>query len=102
VLLNEALSRAVDRRQALAEASRVVRPDGRVLILDWVQPVALQNKTISSSSEQGEAPLAENHLRALLAEQGLTIRQRSWLPGKSPNYALFVAMPHSALQTGAA
>jgi ArsR family transcriptional regulator len=102
VLLNEALSRATDRRQALAEASRVVRPDGRVLILDWVQPVARQNKTSSASSEQGAAPLAENHLRALLAEQGLTVSQRSWLPGKSPNYALFVAVPQRALQTGVA
>ena len=102
VLLNEALGRADDQRKALAEAARVLRPGGRLLVLDWIQAVARQNNSPFNRSEQGAAPLAENQLRALLAEQGLTVSQRSWLPGKSPNYALFVAVPHNVLETGAA
>jgi hypothetical protein len=80
----------------------VLRPGGRLLVLDWIQAVVRQNKSPFNRSEQGAAPLAENQLRALLAEQGLTVSQRSWLPGKSPNYALFVAVSHNALETGAA
>ena len=102
VLLNEALSRATDKRQVLSEAVRVLRSSGRLLVLDWVQQVALQNKDLPSKSEQGTAMMADNHLRTLLAEQGLTVVRRSWLPGKSPNYALFMAVPVSALKTGAA
>jgi DNA-binding transcriptional ArsR family regulator/2-polyprenyl-3-methyl-5-hydroxy-6-metoxy-1,4-benzoquinol methylase len=102
VLLNEALSRATDKRQVLSEAARVLRSDGRLLVLDWVQQVTLQNKDLPSKSEQGTALMAENQLRTLLAEQGLTVVRRSWLPGKSPNYALFMAVPVSALKTGAA
>jgi len=87
VLMNEALSKTEDKRRALAEAARVLRRNGRVLILDWVRPVALQNSLPDGGQS---AALAENQLRALLAEQGLSINSRSWLPGKSPDYALFV------------
>jgi len=83
VLLNEALSGADDIRQAIAEAVRVLRRGGRLLILDWVRAVSLQN---TGSQEDG---LPENQLRALLAEQGMIVGQRFWLPGKSTNYALF-------------
>jgi ArsR family transcriptional regulator len=102
VLLNEALGRAGNQRQALAEASRVLRADGQLLILDRIETVARQNTSARHRHERGEAPLAENHLRALLAEQGLTVSQRSWLPGKSPDYALFVAVRQHALEIGAA
>jgi len=83
VLLNEALSGAEDRGQALAEASRVLRRGGCLLILDWISAVSLQN---TGMQEEG---LPENQLRALLAEHGMVVEERFWLPGKSPNYALF-------------
>ncbi|MDG1462692.1 MAG: metalloregulator ArsR/SmtB family transcription factor [Gammaproteobacteria bacterium] len=93
IVLNEALGHSQDKRQALAESVRVMRRGGRLIILDWVQPVTLQNKGRVQQSEQGSEMIAENQLRALLAEQGLIVGHRSWLPGKSPNYALFVAVP---------
>jgi len=86
VLLNESLTRADDLRSALAEAVRVLRVGGRLLILDWIQPTSLQNRADSEG-------LAENQLRTLLAENGLQITERSWLPGKAPDYALFIAAP---------
>ncbi|MDG2155059.1 MAG: metalloregulator ArsR/SmtB family transcription factor [Gammaproteobacteria bacterium] len=102
VLLNEALSRATDKRQVLSEAARVLRSGGRLLVLDWVQQAILQNKDLSRKPEQGAALMADNQLRTLLAEQGLSVVRRSWLPGKSPNYALFMAIPVSALKIDSA
>ncbi|MGI9309836.1 MAG: ArsR/SmtB family transcription factor, partial [Gammaproteobacteria bacterium] len=92
VLLNEAMSHATDQMSALGEAVRVLRRNGQLLILDWIAPVSLQNR--------GGRELSENQVRALLAEHGLEIVQRAWLPGKSPDYALFKAVPAKAQRTG--
>jgi len=94
VLLNEALSREGNKSEALAEAARVLRRDGRLLILDWIQPVSLRN----TGEVKQSGGLAENQLRTLLAEQGLVVSQREWLPGKSPDYALFTVVSQAAQQ----
>jgi ubiquinone/menaquinone biosynthesis C-methylase UbiE/DNA-binding MarR family transcriptional regulator len=101
IVLNEALGLAEDKRQALAESVRVMRRGGRLIIIDWVQSVALQNKGLLQKTDHGSGMLVENQLRALLAEQGLVVGRRSWLPGKSPNYALFLAIPASEEKTEA-
>ncbi len=94
--MNEALSKTEDMRRALTEISRVLRRSGRVLILDWVTPVARQNTASTNTA------MPENHLRALLAEQGMAVVFRSWLPGKSPDYALFVVERSDGLKAASA
>jgi SAM-dependent methyltransferase len=94
VLLDEVLSGATDAALALAEANRVVRNDGHLVVLDWLLPVSLQNRVGDAGG------MAENQLRTLLAEHGLHIERRSWLPGRTPNYALVVARSAAAIRTG--
>jgi len=58
----------------LAEAARVLRPAGRLLILDRILPT----DTVLGTS---------------LAALGFTIARRQWLPGRAPDRALFLASP---------
>ena len=80
-------SRSDQPGQALREASRVLRVDGCLLILDRVLPVA---RRLTDSS--GQTGLIENQLRAMLQEQGLTVVRHAWFPGRSLNRALFTAI----------
>lgn len=94
VVLDEVLGASNDLPQALREARRVLRSAGRLLILDRVDPAARQ-------LSPGSAGLAENQLNAALAEAGLRVKGRSWLPGRALDYAAFSALPVvSALRTG--
>jgi ArsR family transcriptional regulator len=56
----------------LGEAARVLRPAGRLLILDRILPTDLG-------------------LPAYLAALGFTVTDRQWLPGRAPDRALFQA-----------
>lgn len=94
VLLDEVLGPSPAPVTALRESARVLRPDGRLVILDRVEPTARH-------LEAGRSGLAENQLNAALAGAGLRLTARGWLPGRAPDYAIFVSVPTSAaLRTG--
>ena len=79
VILEDALGPAPADQPlpALLEAVRVLRPDGRLVILDRVLPT-------------------EDRVANRLAEVGLCITRRQWLPGRAPDRALFVARRQAA------
>lgn len=56
----------------LAEAVRVLRPSGRLLVLDRILPT-------------------DSDLVARLAALNLAVTRRQWLPGRAPDRALFLA-----------
>jgi ArsR family transcriptional regulator len=85
VILDEVLTTGVELGAGLAEALRVLRPDGRLLIIDRIQPVA--------SQLQAGTALADNQLNVALVEVGARIESRRWLPGRAPDFALFAAAP---------
>jgi ArsR family transcriptional regulator len=91
VLLDEVLSRTQDPDAAWREVQRVLRPRGRVVILDRIEPAARQ----LAANRQG---LAENQLTAALAAAGLRVIERRWLPGRALDYAAIVAQPVSAVE----
>lgn len=73
VILQDALAPGADVAGILAEATRVLRPTGRLLILDRILPT-------------------DGDIKARLAALGLTITRRQWLPGRAPDRALFQAV----------
>jgi SAM-dependent methyltransferase len=95
VLLDQVLTLAEKPRLALKEASRVLRPDGRLLVLDRFGPVR-------ASLEQGHGlgGLAENQLAVMLAEVGLRSSPRRDLAGRLPGFALLAAVPAMEFGTG--
>jgi SAM-dependent methyltransferase len=95
VLLDQVLTLADKPRDALKEASRVLRPAGRLLVLDRFGPVR-------SSLEQGRglSGLAENQLAVMLAEVGLRSSPRRDLAGRLPGFALLAAGPAMEFGTG--
>jgi SAM-dependent methyltransferase len=95
VLLDQVLTLADKPRDALKEASRVLRPAGRLLVLDRFSPVR-------SSLEQGRglSGLAENQLAVMLAEVGLRSSPRRDLAGRLPGFALLAAVPAMEFGTG--
>ncbi|MDJ0927587.1 MAG: metalloregulator ArsR/SmtB family transcription factor [Gammaproteobacteria bacterium] len=92
VILDEVLSATNDRDAGLREALRVLRPTGRLLILDRIWPVATQ---LGPNPEGG---LIDNQLSAALAAAGGRVTARRWLPGRALEYAVFTAAPAYTLQ----
>jgi ArsR family transcriptional regulator len=90
VLLDEVLSGSTQVADALGEAARVLRPAGRLVILDRVEPAARQLAA-------GRSGLAENQLNAALAAAGMRVSGRGWLPGRAPDYAAVAALPAAGL-----
>jgi SAM-dependent methyltransferase len=93
VLLDQVLSLTDDPRRALREAARVLRPDGRLLVLDRFGPVKANLEVI-----RGLGGLAENQLAVMLAEVGFRACPRRDLAGRLPGFALLLALP--ALELG--
>ena len=91
VVLDEVLGGSSDRAAGLREASRVLRSGGRLIIADRVQPVARQLTTASGA-------LIENQLTAQLSELGYRVVARNWLPGRTLEYALLLAVQETDLQ----
>lgn len=86
VVLDEVLSVAADPRPALAEALRVLRPAGRLLIFDRILPAA--RRLPGSTARRA---LYENQLVVMLGALGLKSRSPVWFPGRSLDYALLTA-----------
>ena len=96
VVLDEVLGSTDQVLKGLREAQRVLRPDGYLLIVDRIQPVARQ---LPGSS--GNGVLFENQLTAMLSELGLKVSNRFWFPGRVMEYALFSVQPEAtAIKTG--
>ncbi|MGI9330536.1 MAG: ArsR/SmtB family transcription factor [Gammaproteobacteria bacterium] len=91
VLLDEVLSRTRNLADAWQEVQRVLRPRGRVVVLDRIEPAARQ----LAANRQG---LAENQLTSALAGAGLRVIERRWLPGRALDYAAIVASPLTAIE----
>jgi len=85
VVLDEVLGAVTDRMVGLREANRVLRPGGRLIIADRLQPVARQLTTSNGA-------LIENQLMAELSELGYRVVTRNWLPGRALEYALLLAV----------
>jgi len=88
VLLDQVLSLTDQPRAALREAARVLRPDGRMLVLDRFGPVKAGLRDHS-----GLGGLAENQLAVMLAEVGYRAGIRRDLAGRLPGFALLLALP---------
>ncbi len=86
VVLDEVLGGAATAQRALAEAVRVLRPSGRLLVLDRILPAARR-----LSAPPADAVLFENQLAVMLREAGLKHASPAWFPGRSLQYALVVA-----------
>lgn len=88
VLLDQVLSLSDRPRQVILEAARVLRRDGRLLVLDRFGPVQA-----SLTPGYGLGGLAENQLAVMLAEAGLRAGRRRDLAGRLPGFALLAALP---------
>jgi DNA-binding transcriptional ArsR family regulator len=96
VVLDEVLALTDRRPAALAEAVRVLRPAGRLLILDRIRPAALR-----LPSQEAPRVLFENELTVILGGLGLKSGATVWLPGRTPEIALICATAMgSRLRTG--
>lgn len=80
VILQDVLAdaRGDERQAVLADAARVLRPAGRLLILDRILPT-------------------DGELVARLAALGFAVTRRQWLPGRAPDRALFLASRPEAI-----
>ncbi len=97
VLLDQVLILTDRPRRAIAEAVRVLRPTGRIFVLDRIGPV-------KSQLDQAYGPdgLAENQLAVMFAEAGLRIGGRRDLAGRLPGFALLSATPTLEMELSAA
>lgn len=88
VLLDQVLSLSDRPRTVILEATRVLRRDGRLLVLDRFGPVQA-----NLAPRQGLSGLAENQLAVMLAEAGFRAGRRRDLAGRLPGFALLAALP---------
>lgn len=95
VLLDQVLSLTDKPRRAIREAARVLRRDGRLIVLDRFGPAKTNLNT-----GHGLGGLAENQLAVMLAEAGLRAGRRRDLAGRLPGFALLTALPAIELGTG--
>ena len=96
VVLTEVLVPPGDLLSGLREAIRVLRQDGRLIILDRIQPAV---RRLPRQPDTGS--LFENCLIAQLSELGYKVSNRIWFPGRVMEYALFSAVPETTqLRTG--
>jgi len=85
VLLDEVLAHSADLATVIREAKRVLRPSGRLLVLDHILPAARR------LSDRAGGPLFENQVHAAMAAAGLRASAPAWFPGPAPEYALITA-----------
>jgi DNA-binding transcriptional ArsR family regulator len=96
VILDEVLGLTDQPLRALEEATRVLRPSGRLLILDRILPAARR-----LPGYPAQRCLFENQLAVLLRGLGLRVAHRVWFPGRTLELALFTAaMAQPQLRTG--
>jgi SAM-dependent methyltransferase len=102
VLLDQVLTLSDRPRDAIREASRVLRPQGRLLVLDRFGPALDRFGPARRSLDQqsGLTGLAENQLAVMLAEAGLRSGKRRDLAGRLPGFALLRAVPALEFGTG--
>lgn len=86
VVLDEVLSLALEPQAALEEALRVLRPSGRLLVLDRILPAARRLPAAAT-----RRALFENQLTVMLRAAGLRCSGPVWFPGRSLDYALIAA-----------
>jgi ArsR family transcriptional regulator len=94
VVLDEVLALSPRPQTALAEALRVLRPLGRLLIFDRILPAARR-----LPGERVRDGLYENQLLVMLRAQGLHCTRPVWFPGRSPDHAVLVAGLPAAVST---
>lgn len=96
VVLDGVLSLSATPELALAEACRVLRPAGRLLIFDRIAPAVRR-----LPEQRHAAILYENQLAAMLRALGLHGGRPVWLPGRGPEHALITAhLAAGAARTG--
>jgi len=88
IVLDEVLAGIDQPLAGLREATRVMRRDGQLIIIDRIQPVVRH-----LSAPSGNRALIENQLTTLLSELGYRVADRIWFPGRVMEYALFSAIP---------
>jgi ArsR family transcriptional regulator len=86
VVLDEVLALGEEPQAGLAEAVRVLRPAGKLLILDRILPAALR-----LPSHGSRRALFENQLTVMLRELGLRSGSPAWFPGRALEYAWIAA-----------
>ena len=91
VILDAVLGPGAQPELILGEAHRVLGTHGRLLILDRILPVVRRPPAAPVRGERSERQLA-----ALLRAAGFSVLSRQWLPGRAPDWALFLAVMNEA------
>ena len=86
VVLDEVLGGIDQKVAGLREATRVMKHDGQLMIVDRIQPV-VRKLPVPPSNDA----LIENQLSTLLSELGYRVSDRIWFPGRVMEYAWFFA-----------